>query len=149
MMGCKDAITSRAGSSPANSTRYRPLRTRFRRIAEEAIGCAGANDVEIAVVEALTNLVKHGYPDEPGEIEIAVCSETDEVIVDIFDIGNTIPRPLLARAGPERFEFDPDDIEGLVEGGLGLSLIHLTMDFVEYTTQAERNWMHLVRRKRH
>lgn len=120
----------------------------IRKLSEASVGAEGADAVEIAVVEALTNLVKHGYPDEPGRIEIAVRGETGGVTVDIFDTGQTIPDDILARAGTERFAFDPEDIDGLVEGGMGLSIIFMTMDVVDYSPQAGRNWLHLVRHKR-
>ena len=54
----------------------------IRKISEASLGPQGADDVEVAVVEALTNLVKHGYAEAPGEIEIAASGESDVVIVD-------------------------------------------------------------------
>lgn len=120
----------------------------IRKLSEESVGAEGADAVEVAVVEALTNLVKHGYPYKPGRIEIAARGGTDGVTVDIFDTGQTIPDDILARAGPERFAFDPEDIDGLVEGGMGLSIIFMTMDVVDYSPHAGRNWLHLVRHKR-
>lgn len=148
MTGDKDMGASSKWTIISDLDAVHAVAQEIRKISEESIGTDGANDVEVAVVEALTNLVKHGYPEEPGEIEIAACGDTDVVIVDIFDTGKTIPEEILARAGPERFEFDPEDIEGLVEGGMGLSIIFMTMDTVDYGSQAGRNRMHLVRHKR-
>ena len=148
MTGHKDMSASIKWTIISDLDAVHTVSQEIRKISVESIGPDGANDVEVAVVEALTNVVKHGYPDAPGEIEIAACGGTGVVIVDIIDTGKSIPEEILARAGPERFKFDPDDVNGLVEGGMGLSIIFMTMDTVDYGSQAGRNRLHLVRHKR-
>ena len=148
MTGREDVNSSNRWTISSDLGKVHAVAQEIRRISEESIGPDVANDVEVAVVEALTNLVKHGYPETPGEIEITACGDTEAVIVDIFDTGKTIPEEIIARAGPGRFEFDPKDVDGLFEGGMGLSIIFMTMDTVDYGSRAGRNRMHLVRHKR-
>ena len=148
MTGREDVSSSNSWTISSDLEAVHAVAQEIRRISEESIGSDGANDVEVAVVEALTNLVKHGYPEAPGDIEIAASGDKGLVIVDIFDTGKTIPEEILARAGSGRFEFDPKDVDGLFEGGMGLSIIFMTMDTVDYGSQDGRNRMHLVRHKR-
>lgn len=64
------------------------------------------DDVALAVSEAVGNVARHAYPDEPGELELAVGTDEQGVVVIVSDegIGTT----------------EPSDTPGL---GLGLPLI--------------------------
>jgi serine/threonine-protein kinase RsbW len=57
----------------------------------------------------------------------------------IHDWGRPIPGEALAEAGVSRFDFDPDDLEGVPVGGMGLSLITAVMDDVAYRSDEGQN----------
>ena len=66
-------------------------------------GEAGANPdqveaVRLAASEALTNVVKHAYPDHGGRIHVTAAVACDELCILIGDAGCGI-RPHLARGG--------------------------------------------------
>lgn len=68
----------------------RPLRRAARSFAEEAGACeATVHGVQLAVSEAVTNVVLHAYrpPEEAGEVELAAAIEGDELCVEVCDRG--------------------------------------------------------------
>jgi len=83
--------------------------------------------VQLAVDEASTNIIQHGYNDAlPGEIELAWQVEGPDLIVTLRDRGR---------------RFNPDDVpapditsplEERQAGGLGLYLMSRLMDTVEF-----------------
>jgi serine/threonine-protein kinase RsbW len=98
----------------------------------DATGRAGLDDhaawqVQLAVDEASTNIIQHGYDQEmPGEIELAWRVDGDQLTVTLRDRGR---------------RFNPDDIpapdissplEERQAGGLGLYLMGRLMDKVEF-----------------
>jgi serine/threonine-protein kinase RsbW len=109
----------------------------FRSFVEEACRRAGADestcfDVKLAVDEACSNLVMHGYAGrEPGPIRVSFALDRDEIVVTILD-----------RAPP----FDPTDapIPNLNApagerrpGGLGWHIIRQIMDRIAYEADAK------------
>ncbi|MCC7431305.1 ATP-binding protein [bacterium] len=95
-----------------------------------------AYSVELCVIEAANNCVKHAYKNEAGNlIEVILAFNTEKLEIEISDYGTSIPKfnnnPTLT--------FDPNKIETLPEGGMGLFLIFSIMDKVSYTTQKGKN----------
>jgi serine/threonine-protein kinase RsbW len=83
--------------------------------------------VQLAVDEAATNIIQHGYGTAPGEIELQWRVEGDQLMVMLRDSGR---------------RFNPDDVpapditsplEERQAGGLGLYLMGQLMDTVEFT----------------
>jgi serine/threonine-protein kinase RsbW len=75
------------------------------------MGCSDrcVTDATIAVTEAVTNAVRHGYEDgQPGELRLSVSQVDAEVVLSIEDDGRG-PGPNLARHG--------------TGGGLGIPLM--------------------------
>ncbi len=97
------------------------------------------NNTKLAVDEACTNIIKHAYEKQAGDIEIRVRIKPGDVSVTLFDTG-------------ERFDFagvkDPD-LDQYVEtgrkGGLGVFLINRLMDDVQYRASPAGN--ELIMRK--
>jgi serine/threonine-protein kinase RsbW len=90
-------------------------------------------DTQLAVEEAITNVIVHGYKEPGGVVEITSHVNSDRVKVEIAD---TAPR------------FDPlsmpvPDLDGSIEerriGGLGVFLIRQVMDGVSYRYENGRN----------
>lgn len=88
--------------------------------------------LEIALVEALSNIVRHGHP--AGEVEIALRLGAG-VEVEIVDVGNPIPPGLLEAEAPD----DP-----LAESGRGLALIRTCADDLRYESGEGRNRLTLT-----
>jgi serine/threonine-protein kinase RsbW len=98
----------------------------------EASQCAGLDDhtawqVELAVDEAATNIIQHGYaPDHPGIIELAWRIEDNRLVMTLRDYGR--------RFNPD--DVPPPDVSSPLEerqpGGLGLYLMNQLMDQVRF-----------------
>jgi anti-anti-sigma factor len=96
--------------------------------------------VQMAVDEAVTNIMTHGYADQPdGNLHLACWQEGDDLVIEIRDRG----RP-----------FDPDEVpepdlhtplEDRQEGGLGIFLMRRMMDRVEFTREGDDNVLTMAR----
>jgi serine/threonine-protein kinase RsbW len=102
------------------------------------LGCQRdhAQLVELCIVEALTNVVKHAYGGAPGgrvELQITCDGETLELV--LTDHGRAMPDHAIeqARAGLAGAP------AALREGGYGLGLIVELMDAVDYRRSDARN----------
>lgn len=93
------------------------------------------NAVELSLVEALNNVVEHSYKMQKGNrVEVKIEIVADKIITQLYDWG--IARTNLNKA---RLEFDPNDIENLPEGGMGLFIIEQLMDKTEYYSENGKN----------
>jgi serine/threonine-protein kinase RsbW len=95
-------------------------------------------DLKLAVDEACTNIIKHGYAGmNPGSIILRVDVEPEKVILTITDFGHAF----------EPYETSLPDIQAGLEdrpmGGFGLYFIYQTMDQVEYETNEDGNCLRL------
>lgn len=97
-------------------------------------------DIQLAVEEACTNIISHGYAEmDPGSIILAIEFNTDRIRVKITDFGQAF----------EPVEIPPPDVEAVLQGGesggFGLFLIHETMDEVLYESTAFGNSMIFIK----
>lgn len=93
------------------------------------------SQLEICLMEALNNVIKHAYKEVPQKlIEIDVTVNSEKICVNIFDSG-------LSRQNTRKatLEFDPEDIEKLPESGMGLFIIESIMDSTEYISDRGKN----------
>lgn len=105
---------------------------RISAFVNEASRRAGLDDhaawqVELAVDEAATNIIQHGYdPAHPGIIELTWRIETDRLVITLRDYGR--------RFNPD--DVPPPDVSSPLEerqpGGLGLYLMNRLMDQVQF-----------------
>lgn len=98
-------------------------------------------DTQLAVEEAITNVIVHGYAKGPGTIVIS-CHTTRELAE--IQIEDSAP-PFNPLSIPE-----PDittDIEERRIGGLGVFLIRQVMDEFSYRYENGKNILTLVKRK--
>jgi len=91
-------------------------------------------DLKLAVDEACTNIITHGYKGmDPGSIILSFRIEPDRILVQITDFGHCF----------EPAEATMPDVEAALEdrelGGLGLYLIYQTMDNIDYVSSEEGN----------
>jgi serine/threonine-protein kinase RsbW len=89
--------------------------SRLRPLSEETLG-----DLKLAVTEACTNSVRHGYSSGEGTVEIVYELQPDRLVVEVADDG-----PGFDAAGDR-----PSD-ENLAEGGLGIAIIRAVSDEFE------------------
>lgn len=98
-------------------------------------------EIQLAVDEAATNIIIHGYQDQEGNIEIEIKQEGDAVIVLLRDEAapfdpTAIPPPDLAKPLTER-----------AVGGMGIHLMRQTMDEVNHrVTASGGNELTLIKR---
>jgi len=84
--------------------------------------------VELAVVEAANNIIKHTYKEETNqELELNVYLCDDKITLALTDTGEPVEN--LSR--PATLIFDPDFVNDLPQGRMGLYLIHKIMDVVQ------------------
>jgi len=93
-------------------------------------------ELKLAVDEACTNIIEHGYKDmDPGSIILSFRIESERILVQITDFGHQFE--------PE--ETPKPDLEAALEdrelGGLGLYLIYQTMDNINYQSSIEGNML--------
>jgi len=99
-------------------------------------------DVVLAVDEALSNVIRHGYQGQPGHrIEIAARvlrdrAHGEEIEIRIRDFGKQVPLE----------EICGRDLDDLRPGGLGVHIIRSLTDSAEYS-HAAGGGMQLVMRK--
>ncbi len=91
-------------------------------------------DLKLAVDEACTNIIEHGYKGmDPGSIILSFRIETGRILVSITDFGRVF----------EPVQTSRPDVEAALEdrklGGLGLFLIYQTMDNIDYQTSEDGN----------
>lgn len=98
-------------------------------------------DLKLAVDEACTNIITHGYAGmNPGSIILKLEMEPNKVVVTLTDFGHPF-EPSEASA--------PDVKAGLEDrpmGGFGLFFIYQTMDEINYETTEDGNHLTFVRR---
>jgi anti-sigma regulatory factor (Ser/Thr protein kinase) len=91
-------------------------------------------ELKLAVDEACTNIITHGYKDmDPGSIILSFRIEPGRILVQITDFGHCF----------EPVETPKPDVEAALGddelGGLGLYLIYQTMDNIDYTSSEDGN----------
>jgi serine/threonine-protein kinase RsbW len=97
-----------------------------------------SSEIELAVTEAVTNVIEHAYKeDESQPIIMRLNTTADEMVIEVIDQGITPPETLLKSAKTDFAEL-PDDIYKIDENGRGLTLILTMMDEVEIDLQD--NW---------
>jgi serine/threonine-protein kinase RsbW len=89
--------------------------SKLRPLSEEVLG-----DLKLAVTEACTNSVRHGYQGGEGTVEINYVLEPDRLVVEVLDDG-----PGFDASGDRPME------ENLEEGGLGIAIIKAVSDEFE------------------
>lgn len=106
-----------------------------RAFVEDTLGRLGASssvltDMRLAVDEALTNIILHGYAGAAGEIEIEIGAEGDTVLLYLRD--HAAPFDPSAQGVPE----PAARLQSGRPGGYGLYLIRHMVDEIRYQVTA-------------
>ena len=96
-----------------------------------------ASLLELALVEAATNVVRHAYRDQPpGRLEIHLRREKGKVCISVVDHG----RPFDPEVVPPPPEPDPNDPSTWPDrGGMGLPLIRSACEKLTYVSEGGCN----------
>ena len=97
-------------------------------------------DIQLAVDEACTNIISHGYAGlEPGSIILDLDVDPDKIIVSLTDFGHSF----------EPSNAPMPDVNAPLEerelGGFGLFLIRQSMDDMNYQVTEDGNKMILTK----
>lgn len=119
-----------------------------RQLLPDWLGEAERDAIELALAEALTNIVEHGYGHDSTEpVRLRIRERSGALEIDIWDRGQPIPDGMIENTDvTTTFMFDPTDLDGLPEGGMGLALIKAAFNEVQYGTRDGVNRLRLVRR---
>lgn len=94
--------------------------------------------VELCVVEAVTNCVEHAYQGKSGNtVHVDIDIGKNRVGFTIRDAGITMKKPPIPS-----LNYDPSNLDELPEGGMGLFIIHAVMDDISYRHSDGENHMH-------
>ena len=97
-------------------------------------------DIQLAVDEACTNIITHGYAGlVPGSILLDVEPSEDRVVVRITDFGRAF-EPSQAKAPAVNVP-----LQERKPGGFGIYFIYQSMDEVRYDVVHDRNVMTLTK----
>ena len=100
-----------------------------------------AATLELALVEAATNVVRHAYRDRtPGRVRVRVVRDGRNLAVSVIDTGSSfdpskVPPPPVP---------DPEDPSTWPEGGMGLSIIRAACHRLDYVSEGEENALTMV-----
>ncbi|MEJ2733083.1 MAG: ATP-binding protein [Anaerolineae bacterium] len=106
-----------------------------------AIDAQMCYDLKLAVEEACTNVITHGYAGmNPGSIMLALEFDREQVRVTLTDFGHPF----------EPYQPSAPDVEASLEDGLthgfGLYFIYQAMDQVGYETAEDGNHLTFVKK---
>ncbi len=112
---------------------------------ETACEDAGINpdlhfDLTLAVEEAASNVIEHGYKGRGGLLSVAFRCEAGDVTIELRDNAKPFKPGKVGR---------PDEtipLEDRPLGGLGLHLMHELMDEVRYETLPDGNLLTMIKR---
>ena len=107
------------------------------------VGDEAMNEIEIGVVEAMSNIVRHSYCDShAGIIAVSYDFADGTIVIELTDHGKSAKQELF-KGGSDKFDFDPQDIAALPEGGMGIALMLAAFDRVAYRSEAGANTLRL------
>lgn len=97
-------------------------------------------DIQLAVDEAISNIVEHGYAETGGPITLRVKRDGLDVIIELVDRGkffdpSTVPAPEFSDAAKDR-----------QAGGLGVFFMYQKMDVISYRREEENNVLTMVKK---
>lgn len=106
-----------------------------------------ALNVELCVIEAVTNCIKHAYSEECGhEVMITFTLSESEAVFEICDKGKPMNPERLKKADLAASQHEKRNIAAISESGRGLRIIKELMDGVDYRSENGYNCLILKKR---
>ncbi len=100
------------------------------------------SDLQLAVDEAYTNIIKHAYRNNKNEhVDINLSFDPEKLCISLFDSGNSF--------SPKNYDLPniQKKIKERKRGGMGVYLIHQLMDSVSYHAKADKNEIRLCKNR--
>ena len=95
-----------------------------------------AFNIELCVIEAVTNSIKHAYGEKTGEEVVVIFTLSDsEAVFEICDKGKPMDPERLKKADLTTAHCETQSIETLAECGRGLGIMKEIMDGVDYRSE--------------
>ena len=125
-----------------------PAMEQLRRLLPDWLEDDERNTIELALAEAITNIIEHGFGGDTDEkVHLRVLERPGALEIDLWDKGQPIPPGKLEEADADTtFAYDPTDLAALPEGGMGLALIKSAFNEVRYGSRGGVNRLRLVKR---
>ena len=106
-----------------------------------------AFNIELCVIEAVTNCIKHAYGEKTGQEVIVIFTLSDsEAVFEICDKGKPMDPERLKKADLAKPNCGTLDVETLAECGRGLGIMKEIMDHVDYRSENGTNCLILKKR---
>ena len=106
------------------------------------------DQVELSLVEAVTNSIQHAYDSEPDhKVVVTITLDKEQLRFDLFDSGMSMPPEQIDRLvrGDGIAKSENCDLAFIHEDGRGLEIIHKTMDEIDYRRESGQNRLTLTR----
>lgn len=111
--------------------------------ADEGMNKNGLYQLELCLVEVVSNVIIHAYNCEAGhEIEVIVSLNHDHVHIQVSDTGKKFPECI----DHALFNTHPVSIDAFPASAMGLFMIHKLVDKVIYTHREGKNVTSLLKR---
>jgi serine/threonine-protein kinase RsbW len=99
-----------------------------------------AFNIELCVIEAVTNSIKHAYGGKSGhEVTVIFTLSDNEAVFKICDKGKPMDTERLKKADLAASHVENQHISSIADCGRGLGIMKEIMDGVEYQPGKERN----------
>ncbi len=99
-----------------------------------------AFNIELCVIEAVTNSIKHAYGEKVGQEVIVIFTLSDrEAVFEICDKGRPMDPERLKKADLSQTHCAAQSIETVAECGRGLGIMKEVMDGVDYRSENGTN----------
>ncbi|MCK5830169.1 MAG: ATP-binding protein [Methylococcales bacterium] len=111
-------------------------------VASRSFNSEALNEIELSIVELVNNCIEHAYEESVNQqVSIEFKLFKDHLIIEVTDNGKALDPSILDNMNGS-FDFDPDDLDNLPEGGFGLNIIKASMDEVKYERLNDKNhWL--------
>ena len=106
------------------------------------LGKSAAGEVELCLVEAVTNVIRHAYKGQQDHSVIVTVGPCDQALkIRISDTGETMPSTRIEQLvhGTQPSPEEDEHLSSLAEGGRGLQIMHELMDSITYATTGKGN----------
>ncbi len=117
---------------------------------EASLGETEALQVELCVVEAASNAIRHAYEGRPGrQVEVSFRLLPARLVIEVRDTGIPMPPEVFearCKAGGAALAEGSDREKAPEERGRGLAIIGRIMDEVAYERDGEGNRLVMVKR---
>jgi anti-sigma regulatory factor (Ser/Thr protein kinase) len=119
--------------------RIREIGPWLERVLNNTAAAAVAAELELPLVELISNIVRHGHAHASGRA-IQLHLEHDErmVRITIQDCGRPVP-PEVLNGAKAALDFDLENLDAFPSGGLGLGIVLAMVNRFEYRSYADGN----------